>query len=108
MPLGPPTLNWSVYFQGQLVQSDAMNARTDQVLIEKLNAHAPQQRAEVEDFVDFLKARRECDRDDAARRLGEAFAKLDALNSPPVSPQDVQAEIEAARAARLARDADRR
>ena len=108
MPLGPPTLNWSVYFQGQLVQSDAMNARTDQVLIEKLNSLAPQQRAEVEDFVDFLKARRECDRDDAARRLGEAFAKLDALNSPPFSPQDVQAEIEAARAARLARDADRR
>ena len=104
MPLGPPTHNWSVYFQGQLVQSDAVNARTDQVLIEKLNSLAPQQRAEVEDFVDFLKARRERDRDDAARRLGEAFAKLDALNSP----QDVQAEIEAARAARLARDADRR
>ena len=81
-----------------------MNARTDQALIEKLNSLAPQQRAEVEDFVDFLKARRERDRDDAARRLGEAFAKLDALNSP----QDVQAEIEAARAARLARDADRR
>ena len=108
MPLGSPTLNWSVYFQGQLVQSDAMNARTDQVLIEKLNSLAPQQRAEVEDFVDFLKARRECDRDDAARRLGEAFAKLDALNPPPVSPQDVEAEIETARAARRARDADRR
>ena len=85
-----------------------MNARTDQVLIEKLNSLAPQQRAEVEDFVDFLKARRERGRDDAARRLGEAFAKLDALNPPPVSPQDVQAEIEAARAARLARDADHR
>jgi predicted KAP-like P-loop ATPase len=83
-----------------------MNARTDQVLIEKLNSLAPQQRAEVEDFVDFLKARRERDRDDAARRLGEAFAKLDALNPPPVSSQDVQAEIEAARAARRARDAD--
>ena len=46
-----------------------MNARTDQVLIEKLSSLAPQQRAEVEDFVDFLKARRERDRDDAARRL---------------------------------------
>ena len=85
-----------------------MNARTDQVLIEKLNSLPPQQRAEVEDFVDFLKARRERDRDDAARRLGKVFAKLDVLNPPPVSPLDVQAEIEAAHAARLARDADRR
>ena len=58
--------------------------------------------------MDFLTARRERDRDDAARRLGEAFAKLDALKPPPVSPQYVQAEIEAARAARRARDADRR
>ena len=58
--------------------------------------------------MDFLKARRERDRDDAARRLGEAFAELDALNRPPESPQDVQAKIEAARAARRARDADRR
>ena len=58
--------------------------------------------------MDFLKARLERDRDDAARGLGEAFAKLDALSPSPVSPQDVQAEIEAARAARCARDADRR
>ena len=85
-----------------------MNARTDQVLIETLNALAPQQRAEVEDFVDFLKSRRERNRDDAARRLGEAFEKLDALNPPPVSPHDVQIEIEAARTAHRARDADRR
>ncbi len=85
-----------------------MNARTDQVLIEKLNSLPPQQRAEVEDFVDFLKARRERERDEAARRLGEAFAKLDALNEPPMSPEDVQAEIDAVRAARRGRDADRR
>ena len=85
-----------------------MNARTEQVLIEKLNSLAPQQRAEVEDFMDFLKAHRERDRGDAARRFGEAIAKLDALNSQPASPQDVQAEIETARAARRARHADRR
>jgi hypothetical protein len=85
-----------------------MNTGSDQVLIEKLNSLAPQQRAEVEDFVDFLKARRERERDDAAQRLGEAFAKLDALNATPESPHDVQAEIETARAARRARDADRR
>ncbi len=34
-----------------------MNARNDQDLIEKLRALPPQRRAEVEDFVDFLKSR---------------------------------------------------
>lgn len=34
-----------------------MNARKDQALIEKLNSLPPQRRAEVEDFVDFLKGR---------------------------------------------------
>lgn len=85
-----------------------MNARHDDVLIEKLKSLPPEQRAEVEDFVDFLKARRERTRDEAARRLGEAFAKLDALNAPPMSPDEVQAEIDAARAARRGRNADRR
>jgi hypothetical protein len=85
-----------------------MNARRDEVLIEKLRALPPEQRAEVEDFVDFLKTRRERTRDEAARRLGEAFARLDALNEQPMSPEEVQAEIETARAARHGRDADRR
>lgn len=34
-----------------------MNARDDQVLIEKLKTLPPQRRAEVEDFVDFLRTR---------------------------------------------------
>jgi hypothetical protein len=84
-----------------------MNVQVDALLIEKLKALEPEQRAEVEDFVDFLKARRERTRDDAARRLGDAFARLDALNEPPMSPEEVQAEIDAARAERRAR-ADRR
>ena len=85
-----------------------MNARRDQLLIEKLKSLPPEQRAEVEDFVDFLKTRRERSRDEAARRLGEAFAKLDAVKQPPMSPEDVQAEIDAVRAARRGHDADRR
>ena len=85
-----------------------MNARRDQLLIEKLKSLPPEQRAEVEDFVDFLKTRRERSRDEAARRLGEAFAKLDALKQPLMSPEDVQAEIDAVRAARRGHDADRR
>lgn len=36
-----------------------MNARNDQVLIEKLKSLPPQRRAEVEDFVDFLRTREE-------------------------------------------------
>jgi len=76
--------------------------------MEKLKSLLPEQRAEVEDFVDFLKARQERARDAAAQRLGEAFAKLDALNLPPLTPEEVQAEIDAARAERRARHADRR
>jgi len=77
-----------------------MNARRDDVLIEKLKSLPPEQRAEVEDFIDFLKARRERTRDEAARRLGEALAKLDALNLPPMSAEEVQAEVDAVRARR--------
>jgi hypothetical protein len=36
-----------------------MNARTEQALLKKLRALAPQRLAEVEDFVDFLRARDE-------------------------------------------------
>ena len=85
-----------------------MNAQAVEALIEKLKSLPPEQRAEVEDFVDFLKARKERARDAAAQRLGEAFAKLDALNAPPLTPEEVQAEIDAARAERHARHADRR
>ena len=85
-----------------------MNAEAAEALVEKLKSLAPEQRAEVEDFIDFLKARKERARDAAARRLGEAFAKLDALNSPPLSPEEVEAEIDAARTERRARNADRR
>lgn len=76
-----------------------MNAQAVEALMEKLKSLPPEQRAEVEDFVDFLKARKERARDAAAQRLGEAFAKLDALNLPPLAPEEVHAEIDAARRA---------
>ena len=85
-----------------------MNAQAVEALIEKLKSLPPEQRAEVEDFVDFLKARKERSRDAAAQRLGEAFKKLDALNQPALTPEEVEAEIDAARAERRARHADRR
>jgi hypothetical protein len=85
-----------------------MNTQAVAALMERLKSLAPEQRPEVEDFVDFLKARKERARDAAAQRLGEAFAKLDALSLPPLAPEEVQAEIDAARVERRARHADRR
>lgn len=84
-----------------------MNGQTEKTLLEKLKSLPPARLAEVEDFVDFLKVREERTRDEAVRRLGEAFAKLDALNAPSLTNEEVQAEIDAARAERRAR-ADRR
>jgi hypothetical protein len=83
-----------------------MNAQAEN-LFEKIKSLPPARLAQIEDFVDFLKAREERTRDEAAQRLGEAFKKLDALNAPPMSSEEVQAEIDAARAERRAR-ADRR
>jgi hypothetical protein len=85
-----------------------MNAEAVQALVEKLKSLPPDQRAEVEDFVDFLRARKERARDAAAQRLGDAFKKLDALDQAPLTAEEVQAEIDAARAERRARHADRR
>jgi hypothetical protein len=84
-----------------------MNAQAEKTLLEKLKSLPPDRLAEVEDFIDFLKDRDERARDEAARRLGDAFAKLDALSSPPLSSEEVQAEIDSARADRRGR-ADRR
>ena len=78
-----------------------------QSLIEKVKSLQPDQRAEVEDFIDFLRARKERVRDAAAERLGKAFAQLDALNLPPLTAEEVRAEVDAARAERRARHADR-
>jgi len=86
-----------------------MSARDLQALIEKLKALPPERWSEVENFVDFLRSREEETRDAAARRLGEAMAKLAALDIPPMTEDEVQAEIDAARGERRARlGADRR
>jgi hypothetical protein len=78
-------------------------------LLEKLKNLPPQRLAEVEDFVDFPKGRDEPAHAAASRRLGEAMARLDALNLPPLTADEVQAEIQAARTERRsARRADRR
>ena len=72
-------------------------------LIQKLKKLPAERLAEVEDFVEFLAARET--RANAGAQLGESLAKLDALNLPSVSDEDIEAEIQAARAERSARRA---
>lgn len=67
-------------------------------LIQKLQELPPQRLAEVEDFVEFLAVREM--RSAASSRLGESLAKLDALNLPPLSDDEINTEIQAARQAR--------
>lgn len=74
---------------------------TEQVLIEKIRQLPPQRLAEVVDFVEFLAAREA--RASAGARLGGALARLDALNLPPISDDEIAAEIQAARQDRAAR-----
>jgi hypothetical protein len=70
-------------------------------LIQKLQNLPPQRLAEVVDFVEFLAAREE--RAAAGERLGESLAKLDVLHLPPLSDEEIEAEIQAARQERATR-----
>ncbi|MDP2823382.1 MAG: hypothetical protein Q8O52_11995 [Sulfuritalea sp.] len=72
-------------------------------LILKLQKLPPQRLAEVADFVEFLAVREA--RAEAGARLGESLAKLDALNLPPLSDEEIAAEIQTARQERAARRA---
>lgn len=78
-----------------------------EMLFEKLKTLPPQRLAEVEDFVDFLKVRDEKTR---AQKVGELFGMMDRLAAvePKLTPEEIQAEIKAARAERRAKNADRR
>lgn len=80
-----------------------MNQPSEVAILEKLRALSPERIAEVEDFVDFLRTREEEARDAAAKRLGEAMRKLAALDLPPMTEEEVQAEIDAARRERRER-----
>jgi hypothetical protein len=77
-----------------------MNARDDQVLFEKLQSLPPQQRAEVEDFVDFLAARAK--KRIAVNQLFDAMGKLAGVE-PPLTEDEIDVEIAAARADRARR-----
>jgi hypothetical protein len=70
-------------------------------LIERLKKLPPSRVAEVVDFVEFLAEREE--RAAAGQRLTEGLARLDALKLPPVSDDEIEQEIQAARQERHAR-----
>lgn len=79
-----------------------MNAQVEQ-LIEKLQTLPPERQAEVADFVDFLaaKARKQA----AFDRLLAIAPALQEAGIEPMSPEEIDAEIKAARAERRARAA---
>ena len=78
-----------------------MSATVEQALIEKLQKLPPLRQAEVRDFMEFLAAREE--RIAAGARLGESLARLDALSLLPLSDEEIEVEIQAARQDRSAR-----
>jgi hypothetical protein len=78
-----------------------MNAQAVEALIEKLKALQPEQRAEVEDFVDFLSVRAK--KRAALDRLLAIAPAVEAAGIAPMSMEEINAEIKAARAERRAR-----
>ena len=73
-------------------------------LLDQLKRLPPNRLAEVVDFVEFLAAREE--RAPAAQRITEGLARMDALNLPPISEDEVEEELQAARKARRTRQGD--
>ena len=80
-----------------------MNGTTEQALLSKIRALSPQQVAEVEDFVEFLAAKSR--KNAALDRLLAIAPALEAAGVPPMSEEDIAAEVKTARAERRARQA---
>lgn len=75
-----------------------MNARAEDAIVEKLKALPPEQRAEVEDFVDFLsgKAKKRA----AWDRLLAIAPAVEGKKFPPLTEEQIDAEVKAVRAER--------
>lgn len=78
-----------------------MNATVEQALLSKIRSLSPQQAAEVEDFIEFLAAKSK--KNAALDRLLAIAPALEAAGQPPMSEDEIAAEIDAARAQRRAR-----
>lgn len=74
-----------------------------EMLFKKLEALPPQRRVEVEDFMDFLAAKE--NRGAAWGRLLAIAPALEAAGVPPMSEEEIVAEVKAVRAERRARHA---
>lgn len=81
-----------------------MNATVEQSLITKIQALSPEQVAEVENFVEFLSAKMR--RRVALDRLLAIAPALEAAGVEPMSMEEINAEVKAARAERRARSQD--
>jgi hypothetical protein len=73
----------------------------ERVLVEKLKALPPDRLAEVEDFVDFLAAKSK--KLAALDRLLAIAPALEAAGVAPMTEEEIDAEVKAARAERRAR-----
>lgn len=80
-----------------------MNAIVEQALMRKLKSLSPQQLAEVQDFVEFLAAKAK--RQAAWDRLLAVAPALEAAGVAPMTEDEIDAEIQAARAERRAKAA---
>lgn len=78
-----------------------MNATVEQSLITKIQALSPEQVAEVEDFVEFLSAKMR--RRAALDRLLAIAPALETAGLEPISMEEINAEVKAARAERRVR-----
>jgi hypothetical protein len=72
-----------------------------QQLMEKIEALPPERIAEVESFVEFLSAKTR--RQAALDRLFAIAPALEAAGAAPITEEEIEAEVEAVRAARRGR-----
>jgi hypothetical protein len=81
-----------------------MNQPIEQAILDKLKRLAPDQVAEVENFVEFLAAKAQ--KRSALERLLAIAPALAAAGAEPMSEEEIAAEVKAARAERHARAAN--
>jgi hypothetical protein len=74
-----------------------------QALVEKIAALPPERIAEIEDFVEFIAAKTR--REAAFDRLLAVAPALEEAGIPPMTEDEIMAEVEAVRAARRSRSA---
>jgi hypothetical protein len=79
-------------------------ASDTQSLIEKIRALPADKVAEVEDFVDFLAGKSR--RLEALDRLLAIAPAMEAAGAPPLSEEEIMAEVKTVRAARRSRGGD--